>query len=99
MAPTAEPTDNQPKGPERFRDTVGKDEGPVFPAGGQHAVQGLPVRTVQRMEEGMWKAKGRYGFTAVMYGIYRTMKVCRNARCAFFLIHHYINRFIFFKLR
>ena len=29
----------------------------------------------------------------------RYTKVCRNARCTFFLIHHYINRFIFFKLR
>ncbi len=27
------------------------------------------------------------------------MKVCRNAQCTFFLVHHYINRFIFFKLR
>ena len=26
-------------------------------------------------------------------------KVCRNARCTFFLVYHYINRFIFFKLR
>ena len=69
----AEPTDNQSENPERFQDTVRKDEGPVFLTGRQHAVQGLPVRTVQRMEEGMWKAKGRYGFIAVMHGIYRTM--------------------------
>ena len=27
------------------------------------------------------------------------MKVCRNARCTFFLVYHYTNRFIFFKLR
>ena len=26
-------------------------------------------------------------------------KVCRNARCTFFLVYHYTNRFIFFKLR
>ena len=27
------------------------------------------------------------------------MRVCRNARCTFFFVHYYKNRFIFFKLR
>ena len=35
----------------------------------------------------------------IQNGIYVYKKVCRNARCTFFLVHHYINRFIFFKLR
>ena len=34
---------------------------------------------------------------AVRFALFK--KVCRNARCTFFLVYHYINRFIFFKLR
>ena len=41
-----------------------------------------------------------YFFTLI--GAYKfgwKVKVCRNARCTFFLVYHYTNRFIFFKLR
>lgn len=57
---------NQPKGTQGFRKTFGRNQRHVFPAGRQHAVQGLSMRTVQRMEKGMRPGKKRKG--TVMYG-------------------------------
>ena len=66
-----------------------------------HLVTGILDESLMDKDEKLFQQLWKTYFKAICIKerLNPRKEVCRNARCTFFLVYHYINRFIFFKLR